>query len=290
LLKNPPTFKSFDGKRGEVLFYKTGKDLKGQARFAFEEIIPALIKANPKLRPGDIAFLYRTMNEATPIAEVADSLDIKYFRLDNGAPIKRSKFIDWLSDLAKFCSGGWETGAVSLSQITKQWRHFRKALVHESEILNARANLISTLYKNRDASVTLNSWLKKLEKKFIKEIFDQEVGIGDEEENFNKLIEETSSGGSLEKMTLEIFGHQGKSPDQINLMTLHSSKGLEFSVVFILGMENGSFPSSYDNTEAKQAEPLRLFYVGVTRAKNQVHLMYERNESPFVTRVRNAIK
>lgn len=290
LLKNPPTFKSFDGKKGEVLFYQTNKDLSGQAQIAFDQIIPGLMKANLKLKYGDIAFLYRTMNEAAPIAQVADNLGIKYYRLDNGAPIKRSKLIDWLSDLAKFCVGGWETGEITLSQITKQWKLFRKTLVHESDILNARASLISTLYKNRDSAMTLNAWLTKLEKGFIKAIFEQEIGIGDEEENFNKLVEETATGGSLDKMTLEIFANQGKSPDQINLMTLHSSKGLEFSVVFILGMENGAFPSSYDNTEAKQAEPLRLFYVGVTRAKHQVHLMYNRNESPFVTKIRNAIK
>jgi superfamily I DNA/RNA helicase len=290
LLKNPPTFKSFDGKKGEVLFYQTNCDLKGQAKIAFEQIIPSLMKANSKMKYGDIAFLYRSMNEAALIAEVADSLGLKYFRLDNGAPIKRSRFIDWLFDLAKFCSGGWETGAITLSQITKIWRNYRKSLTRESDILAAKANLISTLYNNRDRSVTLYAWLKKMESSFVKDIFEQEIGIGDEEESFRKLMDETASGGSLENMTLETFANQGKSPKQINLMTLHSSKGLEFSVVFILGMENGAFPSSMYNTDSKLAEASRLFYVGVTRAKNQVHLMYDRYESPFVTKVRNAIK
>jgi ATP-dependent DNA helicase Rep/DNA helicase-2/ATP-dependent DNA helicase PcrA len=290
LLQNPPTFRSFDGRQGEILFYQTNNDPSGQAKYAFEKIVPSLTAANPHLKLGDIAFLYRNMNDAAPIAQAADDLGIKYFRLDNGAPIKRSKFIDWISEIAKFCSGGWESGEVTLSQITKKWRAFRKSLTKESDILAARANLISTLYKCRGTDVSLNLWLRKMEAAFVRDIFEQEVGLGDEEEIFSKLLEETATGGKLEKLSLDIFANQGKSPDQINLMTLHSSKGLEFSVVFILDLENGSFPSRFDNTDTKIAEASRLFYVGLTRAKNQVHLMYNRSESSFVTKVRSAIQ
>ena len=92
----------------------------------------------------------------------------------------------------------------------------------------------------------------------------------------------------MQTFTVEIFGNQVKSPDQINLMTLHSSKGLEFQAVIMVGLENGVFPSGYDKTEEQLEEATRLFYVGVTRAKTQIHLTYDEDESPLITSIREA--
>ena len=61
--------------------------------------------------------------------------------------------------------------------------------------------------------------------------------------------------------------------EQLTLMTLHAAKGTEFPVVIILGMEEGSFPMWRQNiTEAEIEEERRLFYVGMTRAQNQLYL------------------
>ena len=61
--------------------------------------------------------------------------------------------------------------------------------------------------------------------------------------------------------------------EQLTLMTLHAAKGTEFPVVIILGMEEGSFPMWKQNiTEAEIEEERRLFYVGMTRAQNQLYL------------------
>ena len=65
--------------------------------------------------------------------------------------------------------------------------------------------------------------------------------------------------------------------DAVTLMTLHSAKGLEFPVVFISGMEEGLFPLSraYDETRLLEEER-RLFYVGVTRAREKLYLTHAR--------------
>ena len=61
--------------------------------------------------------------------------------------------------------------------------------------------------------------------------------------------------------------------EQLTLMTLHAAKGTEFPIVIILGMEEGSFPMWKQNiTETDIEEERRLFYVGMTRAQNQLYL------------------
>jgi DNA helicase-2/ATP-dependent DNA helicase PcrA len=66
----------------------------------------------------------------------------------------------------------------------------------------------------------------------------------------------------------------GVGEDCVQLMTLHSAKGLEFPVVFLVGMENGLFPSQRAVDGGSLEEERRLAYVGVTRARQQLYLTY----------------
>jgi len=58
--------------------------------------------------------------------------------------------------------------------------------------------------------------------------------------------------------------------DQVRLMTLHASKGLEFEHVFLIGVEDGMLPSQMALDENQEDEERRLFYVGITRAKQSL--------------------
>ena len=71
------------------------------------------------------------------------------------------------------------------------------------------------------------------------------------------------------------FDIQNEDQDKVSLMTLHLSKGLEFKHVFIVGLEEDLFPSALSyNTRSELEEERRLFYVGITRAKENLYLSY----------------
>jgi DNA helicase-2/ATP-dependent DNA helicase PcrA len=67
------------------------------------------------------------------------------------------------------------------------------------------------------------------------------------------------------------------SSQRVSLMTLHNAKGLEFDIVFITGLEDGLIPHYKSKFEMKQyEEERRLLYVGITRARQKLHLTYAR--------------
>ncbi len=98
--------------------------------------------------------------------------------------------------------------------------------------------------------------------------FDEEEIAGEEFANMSDLT------AFLTHAALEAGEGQAKAwEDCIQLMTLHSSKGLEFPLVFIAGLEEGLFPSQRSlDEDGKLEEERRLCYVGITRARQQLVL------------------
>ncbi len=288
LLPAPDDFKSHDGRKGLIQIHKMEQTLTDQANYALSNLVPHLLKQNPTWKPGDIAFLYPTKNQGIAISAEADALGLQYFRTDNGSPLKRSRLIEWLVEAARWCSDGWSTADGNLSQLLKSWRQMRRTIVSDRETLAERARLVTALFSMRDGDLSMQDWLSALFASVLKPAMDQEPGLADEEDNVLELINACNSKGALSNYTVEIFGNQGKDPERLNFMTLHSSKGLEFHAVIMIDLEEGAFPSSMARTEEDISEVSRQFYVGVTRAKSQVHLMFNQRESPLLKRVRAA--
>lgn len=96
------------------------------------------------------------------------------------------------------------------------------------------------------------------------------------DEASNEYSPRDSLGSFLEEVALvQETDHFNKEDSVINLMTVHSAKGLEFPVVFIIGMEDGLFPISRALFEPHELEEeRRLCYVAITRAKEDLHLTY----------------
>ena len=77
----------------------------------------------------------------------------------------------------------------------------------------------------------------------------------------------------------------GKPSGAVRLMTLHASKGLEFPVVFIGGLEEGRFPLEREGEATDIEEERRLFFVGITRARSQLILVSGGKPSPFLKEI-----
>jgi superfamily I DNA/RNA helicase len=81
---------------------------------------------------------------------------------------------------------------------------------------------------------------------------------------------------------LKRCGGKTYTADAVTLMTLHGSKGLEFPVVMICGVRNRMIPLEYEKQDVNLEEERRLFYVGMTRAEEELTLITSSEPSPFL--------
>jgi DNA helicase-2/ATP-dependent DNA helicase PcrA len=102
----------------------------------------------------------------------------------------------------------------------------------------------------------------------IRDFIEDQKEIADSKNNLSEFLSTVSLATDFD-LDLNL------SQDFVSLMSLHSSKGLEFKNVFIVGLEEDLFPSalSYNSREDLEEER-RLFYVGITRAKKNLYISY----------------
>jgi DNA helicase-2/ATP-dependent DNA helicase PcrA len=117
----------------------------------------------------------------------------------------------------------------------------------------------------------------------------------DREANIGSLLSDAQNFISLPDFLDEVAlmsSTDSNSDDQkVTLMTLHAAKGLEFPVVFVVGLEEGILPHArvYDAGLAELEEERRLMYVGMTRAREELHLTYTQSRMQFGQRSYNQV-
>ncbi len=118
-------------------------------------------------------------------------------------------------------------------------------------------------------------------------IMDGTPQAEDRLENLGSLISDAKNFASLpdflEEVALMSSVDTGSDEKKVTLMTLHAAKGLEFPVVFIVGMEEGILPHArvYESGQEELEEERRLAYVGMTRAREELHLTYAQSRMQF---------
>ena len=262
------------GHTSTIDLYECREGLEEQANIICGEIIPEAVKREEGRNLGDVAVLYVDKNDGDVIEAAAKEADLKFIRTDKGAPYRKTVLIRWLEDCAMWCAGGWKSGQPRLSSLIRSWLALNVSATSEAERIELRRSLVGFLFSHRDPGSAVRTWISEFVTACLKKTLGREKTLSEEVDALNQLSAAVREGGKLEAMTLAGFGNQGGAPDHLNLITLHSAKGREFDVVLMMGMDQGRLPSWAAKTAEQKREPRRLFYVGITRARHEVHMTY----------------
>ena len=176
-----------------------------------------------------------------------------------------AKFLDWQTTSGKsivecLCESDQIPGLQS------------RAVSSFVELGNSLCSLATAVDKSKTEDF-VNQVIKRFS--YIEYLEDGSIQAESRIENVNELLSVARNFDNLddflEEISLVSSADDGNNDDAITMMTLHSAKGLEFPVVFMVGMEEGVFPHSRSLFDIKEMEEeRRLCYVGMTRAREEL--------------------
>jgi DNA helicase-2/ATP-dependent DNA helicase PcrA len=177
----------------------------------------------------------------------------------------------------------WETTAIAAEQQVLSPRTIRAILSFRELIISLGERAGQSLAEVVKAAAIESGYIKALEEEKTNEAEGRLLNI---EELVNAAAEAQGQGESLtdfiDHAALASDTDQYKADASVTLLTMHSAKGLEFPVVFIVGMEEGLFPLSraIDNPDDLEEER-RLCYVAITRAQRHLYITHAMKRSTF---------
>jgi DNA helicase-2/ATP-dependent DNA helicase PcrA len=233
-----------------------------------------VLASKPDRTLGDIAILYRA---ATPsgdeAADAATAAGLNYIRVDTSAPYKKVGLTSWIEDCASWCSGGWRVGSPKIAGLATRWIGFHSGNLSLQKAHAEKARLVQFLMNNRSDDRLASAFVQSIKTQLVDPLATLEPSLADQYEQVRKMATAFAAGGKLEGLEMASLGGRDGSPDHLNLLTLHSAKGCEYDVVIMIGMDNGMMPWR-NETATELRESRRLFYVGLTRARDAVYMLY----------------
>lgn len=284
---------------GKIEFHEIVEGLEAQCDYICETIIPDILSSDLSSTLGDIGILYIDKNDGDKIAKRVTKSGHQFIRVDGNAPYNKNKLTLWIESCAIWCSGGRLHGSPRYSDIEQTYcAFFLNIKITAKKMEVKKANLFKFLNQNRNGEANLYIWLQIFKEQIILDLANCFYDEPDIFSEFNKLIN-SASNGQLRDFKVASLSRQVGSKDHLNLYTLHSSKGLEFKYVIMFGLEHGRLPW-IRVSEERVNESRRLFYVGLTRAKDEIHLLYsgfynisgnvfKKGASPFVLELKNIL-
>ena len=284
-----------------------------EGHYVAQEIMK-LQNINPRLKLSQVGILYRAHSQSRILEEKLNQYKIPYIIVGSARFFDRKEIKDVLAYL-KLIENPEDSvslmriinvpsrkiGLATLTKVT-EWASFKgvsmmEALQKSSSFLppakSRQLSVFLSLYKRlvqfkAEATSLENLFSFVLEESGYLEMLKSETSTEalariDNLQEFGNALKYFSS--SHEEPTLKTFlaevalveGASDKNDlkDSVQLMTIHGAKGLEFEYVFIVGMEEGLFPSSRDDTDdMAMEEERRLAYVAITRAQKKLHISF----------------
>jgi len=222
---------------------------------------------------SDFAVFYRTNAQARAIAEAFDISGIPYQVAGEKFAFRRKETTQILSFLKALSS---PAGTSS----------FQKLNAH-SQIKMDQASLKK--FQDLKERASFDEFLKAvLEESGISKYFNKEnlIFLEDIAGQFRHMENGEAMNNFINEVSLLTPADDFDSGvDAVSLMTLHMAKGLEFRVVFIAGAEDGIIPYTLKKDNLDIEEERRLFYVGMTRAMDELFLVYARKRFMYGQRM-----
>lgn len=267
-------YQSNDPDREAVIaFVPCGEGLEDQAAHAVAEIIPAALAAKPGRSLGDIAILYRDFRTGDIVAEAAAAAGFDFVRVDNAAPYRKVGLTSWIEDCAAWCAGGWRAARPQLRGLLDRWLGFHRTRISDEQARGEAQRLTQLLWSLRTDDGPAREFVSALRAGMLDALMASETSIADQQEQVNRMSAALAVGGPLADLDLSSLGGRDGSPLHLNLLTLHSAKGCEYDVVIMVGLDLGSLPWRNEQPAALR-ESRRLFYVGLTRARDEIYMLY----------------
>lgn len=281
-----------DAEEGTIFFHPVTGSYDQQSNFLFSTVLPNALARIPGVTLGNVAILYPAAWIGDAVFNAAQRQGYGVVRTDGNAHYPRSsRLMRWLELCAIWCCNGWQSGTQRFSRLVGDGnRIFAEILISNEQRLYFQRELLRLLWDWRDSNLNLHEWLQTIYQNLMADMIAQCRTLDDEGNILTSYIDQTAEGRGLSEMTLGQFAGCGEGNDRINLSTLHSAKGREFALVILFGMDNGRIPRN-GARQRDIREARRLFYVGFTRAKSELHMMYTAGrQSPFVQEVQHRIE
>ncbi|AUI36351.1 MULTISPECIES: ATP-dependent helicase [Bacillaceae] len=270
---------------GDKREYKAGARLNENAEFHFitceeemydqyvkvaKEIIPSCMKAGIPLE--EIAIMVGYNNQAKELGAILSREGIPYYITK--FEFQRTDVVMWLERCALWCI---DKSKESFDDLVEFWIHLNRQhqkFIITNELIFFRRKLFDVLTSSIKHNHCLSKWLTFVihNLELLSLLKDSHI-YPDEVDNLKQLIK-TSTKGEFSNYNLDKFSKLGKPEDQVTITTRHGSKGLEFEVVILLGMEDDHFPSYKNKRDPRKlSEDRRVFFVCISRAKRVCYLL-----------------
>lgn len=259
----------------KIKIYRAESELS-EAAFLIEEIDKLITKGTEF---NDVAILYRTNAQSRVLEEALLHSGIPYTLVGGVRFYSRKEVKDVLSYLRLLVSPKDSVAKKRVESLGKrQYERFVEYNSSLSEKWEEKFTTLDILDSVLEKTDYLSKYKRESEENMARlENIKELRSVATEFPAVNDFLENVAlvEAEQMEQGKIRHVKDSNEKSNRVTLMTLHAAKGLEFPVVFMVGMEEGLFPHSRSLFDSSQMEEeRRLAYVGVTRAKDILYLTY----------------